>query len=92
MAKYEYHYNDDAFFNVRRTPEVQRKLEEIAEKIAAEANRQAGLEDGYRTSSQQGQRSPQGRWRTTVITADLESVIDNSRNNTLLRSIDAGKE
>lgn len=86
--------NATAFYDMRRTPEVQKKLEDIAEAIAHEANTKADFQEdpeGYKTSSVQGEKSPQGRWRTTVITATEEAVIDNATNNTLLGSIDAGR-
>jgi len=80
------------FYLVRKAPKTIQVLDDIAKSIAAEANTRAGSVDGYRTSSQQGGSHPDGRWRTTVITATADSALDNSRNNTLIRSLDAGRQ
>lgn len=80
------------FYELRRAPKVKADLERRAKAIAAKANSDSGLKDGYRTSSTQGRKDPQGRWRTTVITATIEAKIDNSKNNRLLRSLDAGRK
>ena len=67
-------------------PKVRSTLEDWAERVAATAN--GGISsDGYRTSSRAGRRVKQGRWRTTVITANAEAMRDNSSNNTLVRAL-----
>lgn len=90
MAK-KFKINLDGFYNVRRSPKVVDKLEKMAKAIADKSNSDAGLTDGYRTSSTQGLKKPQGRWRTTVITATAEAQKDNAENNRLLRNLDAGR-
>ena len=52
---------------------------------AARVQRAAG--DGYEVSSQQGAARPQGRWRTTVVTATRKAMLDNQRHNTLLKAL-----
>lgn len=65
---------------------VQDELEQWAEKVAAKANR-ISKTGGYKTSSRQGKRKPQGRWRTTVITANAKAMRDNMKNNTLTKAL-----
>jgi len=91
MAK-NYKLNNAGFYAIRRAPALVALENQIAKKIADEANRQSGLgDDGYKTSSQQGAKRPQGRWRTTVITASEAAQHDNAKNATLQRSLDAGR-
>ncbi len=90
-------FNPQGFYDIRRSPGVVAKLEAMAQAIADQANGASDLatdedEGGYRTSSVQGQKNPQGRWRTTVITATEKAIADNAANNTLLGSLDAGRE
>jgi len=91
MAR-NFRLNNDGFYAIRSAPKVVAKEQEMAKKIADKANRDSGLVDGYRTSSTQGRKKPQGRWRTTVITATAAAIEDNSKNNRLLRSLDAGRD
>lgn len=84
--------NKAGFYAVRKAPKVVEKEERMARKIAEKCNRDAGLTDGYRTSSIQGKKKPQGRWRTTVITATAAAQRDNAEHNRLLRNLNAGRE
>lgn len=78
-------WNQQALYDIRRDPKLVQLEESVAQQIADRAN--ANGDGTYAVSSQQGQRAPQGRWRTTVITADARAMADNSRNNTLIRSM-----
>lgn len=71
-------------------PKVRSTLEGWAEKIASRANSSSGS-TGYKTSSRAGRAVKQGRWRTTVITANAEAMRDNMADNTLVRSLFATK-
>lgn len=77
------------YAEVRRAPGVRSKLEGISTSIAARCNSRAGITNGYRTSSQQGKQrgSYRGRWRTTVITATAEAMLDNAKHNRLIKEL-----
>ncbi len=75
-----------ALYKIRSAPKVVNELEDWAGKVASAANRM-GDTDGYKTSSRQGARKPFGRWRTTVITANAEAMVDNMRSNTLTKAL-----
>lgn len=80
MAKTRIKWNLPAFRELRLEPGVINDLEERAEAIAAAAG------DGYEASAMAGKN----RGRASVITADYAAMRDNARNQTLLRSLDAG--
>ena len=82
-------WNVKGFYDLRREPGVVRDLESRAERIASSA--EATGHGGYETSSQQGARKPQGRWRTTVITADAQAQRETAKNQHLLRNLDQGR-
>lgn len=75
-----------ALHRIRSAPKVVDELEDWAGKVAATANRM-GKTDGYKTSSRQGAKRPQGRWRTTVITANAKAMRDNMKSNTLTKAL-----
>lgn len=79
-------WNYGALYKIRSAPKVVDALDDWAGKVASRANRM-GKTDGYKTSSRQGVRRPQGRWRTTVITANAEAMVDNMRRNTLTKAL-----
>lgn len=82
-------YNLAALRKIRygdEAPKVRGVDEKWAAKVAATANRMSGT-DGYKVSSLAGRRKPQGRWRTTVITATAEAMLDNAKNNTLVKAL-----
>jgi len=80
------------WYDVRRSSEVVSVLESAADRVADAANGLSGAGDGgYMTGSRQGRRAPQGRWRTSVVTASAAAMVDDARNNTLLKSLDAGR-
>lgn len=83
-------WRNRGFYELRSEPGVQKALEELAEQVASQANSMAKTRNGFRTSSRQGARKPQGRWRTTVITATAEAMAKNAKNNVLLRALFGG--
>lgn len=76
-----------AFYKLRSEPGVQQALQELATQVAARANQMAGTPGGFKTSSLQGAKRPQGRWRTTVITATAVAMRKNAKHNTLLKAL-----
>lgn len=80
-------WNLRGLYAIRRAPGVVTVEERRVRAIADRCNRAAGLADGYRVSSQQGASRPQGRHRTTVITATYEAMRDNARHNRLVKEL-----
>lgn len=78
-------WNPNALYDVRRDPAMVAQEVAEAQKVAARAN--AAGEGTYAVGSRQGARRPQGRWRTSVVTADAKAMRDNAVNNTLLKSL-----
>lgn len=76
-------FHPNALYDLRREPEVVAALESHAQDLADDAN--AAGEGTYAVGSQQGVRNPQGRWRTSVVTADYKAMLDCAKNNTLIR-------
>ncbi|MFC5789670.1 hypothetical protein ACFPPE_07355 [Agromyces tardus] len=75
-------FKRDAMYDVRQQPKVRADLLARAEAVAAACG---GEEAGYATSSTQGAKKPQGRWRAAVYTMTFDAILDNARNNTLVR-------
>jgi hypothetical protein len=86
-SKVDIKWNVGGWPMLRSEPGVRKALESLAEDIAADANKAAGLTDGFKTSSRQGARRPQGRWRTTVITATAMAMRKNAKHQTLLKAL-----
>lgn len=74
-------YNLDAFEEIRRSPGVTADVNSRAARVAAAAG------EGYESSPYHGRT----RNRASVITATHKARLDNAKNNTLLRSLDAGR-
>lgn len=58
------------------------------QRVAEASNTEAGIEDGYRVGTE-GDPEKQLRlhdWRSTVITATAEAMVDSARNNTLVNN------
>lgn len=77
------------YYKLRSAGGVQAFLEGAAEDVAARANAQLkGVGGkGFRTSSRQGARRPQGRWRTSVAAVSPYAARANAKHNILLRSL-----
>lgn len=68
-----------------RLPGTVARVNKSTEAIAEAAN--GASKGGYESGSRQGRT----RWRGGVVTATYEAILDNARNNTLTKSMDAGK-
>jgi hypothetical protein len=80
-------YKQNAMYEVRRAPEVVALLEEQGERVAEAANSTLPEGVGYRMSSSQGRKNPQGRWAVRVYTSSDHAKRSNAINNTLLRAL-----
>jgi hypothetical protein len=88
MAESRIEWNPNAFYEMRRAPGVIRELERRGRAVL---NACGGEAAGYVMTSEQGDRSPQGRWQVSVIAATEEARIDNGRNQTLIRNFGAAR-
>lgn len=75
-------YNRNAFREIRLMPEVAAEVHRRAERIAGAAG------EGYEAFPTQ---APRNRARAAVVTTSMRAIRDNARNQTLLRSLDAGR-
>lgn len=80
MAKSRIKWNIAGFRQLRLEPGVIADLGERGDRIADAAG------SGYEASTYEGRN----RGRASVITADYDAIRDNAKNQTLLRSLDAG--
>lgn len=83
MAKTRVDWNMKGFRELRTDPGVLKDMQDRAARIAAAAG------PGYETDS--GITRGRGRARASVRTGTSEAAVDNAQNNTLLRSLDAGR-
>lgn len=79
-------WNTEAMYEIRRDPGVVAELESVAQEVADRAN--SSGEGTYAVGSRQGRKNPQGRWRTSVVTADAKAMVDCAKNNTLIKALD----
>lgn len=84
MAKPRIKWNIRAFAELRNEPGVLNDLQERAEAIADAAG------EGYESRPAEAGEGKQGRGRAAVLTGTADARADNAKNQTLLRSLDAG--
>lgn len=75
-------HNRKAYAALLRSTEMLNEVRARAERIAAAAG------PGFEASSMIGRN----RARASVRTADVQAIRRNSRDNTLIRSLDAGRD
>ena len=92
MSSVRFKYRPGALFDIRRLPAVVERLEVEGRNRLKSANRTLpNGEDGYRMSSRQGRKNPQGRWAVRIYTASNHAKRSNARNNTLVRLLGRGE-
>lgn len=85
MATTRVTLNIPAFRKLRTSPEARKMVQTAIDRIAEEANRQAG--GGFEASMSPGRN----RARGVVYAATKKAQIHNGKHLTLLRSVDAGR-
>lgn len=78
-------FNVQGFKQLRREDAVVAYEVECAQKVADAAN--AIGKGTYAVGSRQGAARPQGRWRTSVVTADAKAMAHNAKHQTLLKAM-----
>src|SRR5699024_4288709 len=81
-------WNINGFYDLRRAPGVVADLERRGRAIQDAAG---GESEGYLMSSRQGAKNPQGRWRVGIAAALYPARRENTKHNTLLKALDAGR-
>ncbi|MFJ2506324.1 hypothetical protein [Microbacterium sp. NPDC087592] len=84
MARSKIKWRIEGFARLRNEPGVLDDLQERANSIADAAG------EGYESRPAEAGAGKSGRARAAVITGTAEARVDNARNQTLLRSLDAG--
>lgn len=85
MTSVRFKYRRGALFDVRRLPDVVARLEAEGRQRLNSANATLPDAEGYRMSSKQGRKNPQGRWAVRIYTASNHAKRSNARHNTLVR-------
>lgn len=91
MADISFKWNNRAFYDLRRDPEVVRDLESRGRRVLNAANATLKEKRGYRMSSFQGKRKPQGRWFVQVYASSRHAKHSDAIHNTLLRVLGEAK-
>lgn len=89
MSDFRIKFNLKGFRDLRSAPGVRTDLEARAKRVQAAAEAMDG--GNYGIYSQQGEAKPQGRWRTSVFTADPKTMALNAKHHTLLKALEDGK-
>ena len=82
-------HNVGGYYKLRAAGGVKAFEEGAAEDVAARANAQLKGKGGkgFKTSSRQGAKRPQGRWRTTVAAVSPYAKRANAKYNILLKAL-----
>lgn len=76
-----------ALYELRRDSAVIAFLEGKGEMVVDSANETLPEKVGYRMSSSQGRKNPQGRWAVRVFTSSNHAKHSNAVHNTLIRAL-----
>lgn len=91
MSDVIFKWKDRGFYDLRRHPDVVRELERRGRRVVNAANRTLTEKQGYRMSSFQGKRKPQGRWFVQIFTSSNHAKNSNAKHNTLIKVLDEAK-
>ena len=91
MADTQFKWNTSAFYRLRSDRAVIAELERRGRRVLNAANGTLREGQGYRMSSFQGKKKPQGRWFVQVYTSSNHAKRSDAKYNTLLRAIDEAK-
>ena len=91
MADTQFRWNTGAFYKLRSDRAVIAELERRGRRVLNAANDTLREGQGYRMSSFQGKKKPQGRWFVQVYTSSNHAKRSDAKYNTLLRAIDEAK-
>ncbi|MGW3545894.1 hypothetical protein ACWDNI_35880 [Nocardia niigatensis] len=80
--------NKKGLHELRSAPGVQAELKRRGQAVLEECGGEAA---GYMLSSFQGKKKPQGRWHVNIFTATPRAMVDNMKNNTLVRAFGAAR-
>lgn len=89
MADVRIKWNRNAMYQIRSAPKVVDFLESMGTLLQEEANETLDENVGYRMSSRQGRKNPQGRWAVRVYTSSDHAKRSNAVHNTLLRILNS---
>ncbi|MFT4125081.1 MAG: hypothetical protein QM662_02470 [Gordonia sp. (in: high G+C Gram-positive bacteria)] len=78
-------WNRSALYEMRSDPALVAAEVAAAQRVCDEANRIG--KGTYVVGSRQGAKRPQGRWRTSVVTADAQAMAHNAKHNVLIRAM-----
>ncbi|WP_425729523.1 hypothetical protein [Gordonia sp. DT219] len=78
-------WNRNGLYELRSDPALVAMEEAEAQKVADRANSMG--KGTFAVGSRQGMKRPQGRWRTTVVTADAKAMASNAKHNILVRAM-----
>jgi len=78
------------YYKLRSSGGVVAFLEGAGEAVASRANGQLKNGQGFKMSSRQGEKRPQGRWRVTVAAVTPYAKRANAKHNTLIRALGGG--
>lgn len=86
----EIKWNLQGFYDLRSAPGVRADLERRMTAIKEAAEAEGGQ---YVMGSQQGEKRPQGRWRTSLVTADVEAMKANGPDgdSPMVRALSNGR-
>lgn len=87
MTEIRIKFKPGALYDLRRDPAVIGFLEGKGELVMDAANQSLPERVGYRMSSSQGKKKPQGRWAVRVYTSSNHAKHSNAVHNTLIRAL-----